>query len=168
MIYGTSSLGTQHDDQLQAYTRCACQVIIDVLRCRNATFKPAFDIVALNIQRGRDHGLPSYNTYRQLCGLSKLTTFSDLTTALNGTLNRFTVVNQPTPLKQIAAFLASAYASVDDIDLYVGGLSESPVTGGVLGPTFSCLIGENFSRLKSSDRFFYEVGGQPGSFTAGK
>ena len=37
-----------------------------------------FDIASLNIQRGRDHGLPPYNDWRELCGQAKLASFNDI------------------------------------------------------------------------------------------
>lgn len=35
------------------------------------------DIVAINVCRGREHGIDGYNTYRQLCGLRRATQFED-------------------------------------------------------------------------------------------
>ena len=51
--------------------------------------------------------------------------------------------------------LQEVYERVDDIDLYVGGVAEGSVRGGVVGPTFACIMGEQFGRLKRGDRFFY-------------
>jgi len=66
--------------------------------------------------------------------------------------------------------LNSVYNSVDDIDLFVGGLSEmNQQDDGLLGPTFSCIIAENFLKVKYEDRYFYEAGPgtNPNPFTAG-
>ncbi|KAK8752100.1 hypothetical protein OTU49_012038, partial [Cherax quadricarinatus] len=51
-----------------------------------------------------------------------------------------------------------------DIDFFVGGLSERPVPGSLLGWTFLCVVGDQFARLKKADRYFYDLAGQPGSF----
>jgi dual oxidase len=36
------------------------------------------DLMAVNIQRGRDHGLPDYNTAREAYGLERKTKFIDI------------------------------------------------------------------------------------------
>lgn len=100
-----------------------------------------FDLVALNIQRGRDHGLPSYNDTRAAMGLTKATEFSQITS--NNTLQNS---------------LRNAYASVDDIDLWVGGLAEEPVRaqGSQLGRLFTAINVKQFDELRAGDRFWYE------------
>lgn len=47
-------------------------------------------------------------------------------------------------------------------------LLEKLSDGAIVGPTARCLIADGFYRFKAGDRFFYDVKGQPGSFTTGK
>ncbi|XP_029348497.1 peroxidase-like [Acyrthosiphon pisum] len=35
----------------------------------------------------------------------------------------------------------------------------------MVGPSTACVIGDSFYRFKAGDRFFYDILGQPGSFT---
>jgi peroxidase len=59
------------------------------------------------------------------------------------------------------------YDTVDDIDLFIAGVSERPAKGAMVGPIFQCIIADQFLRLKRGDRYFYDLGGQAGSFTQG-
>lgn len=56
--------------------------------------------------------------------------------------------------------------NVDDIDLYTGALSETPLDESILGPTLTCLLLDQFIRLKRGDRFWYEHVGGASAFTA--
>ncbi|XP_071089127.1 myeloperoxidase-like [Haliotis cracherodii] len=102
----------------------------------------SLDLAALNIQRGRDHGLPSYTKWRKYCDLPTATPFSGLACTTHTTTT--------------ANLLKKVYKHIDDIDLFPGALSEKPVPGGLLGPTFTCLLGKQFQALKEGDRFWFE------------
>ncbi|XP_037084910.1 chorion peroxidase-like [Pollicipes pollicipes] len=100
------------------------------------------DLVALNIQRGRDHGIATYNTMREHCFLGRVASFTDLL--------RFM------PLSVVSR-LRSVYRHVDDIDLFVGAVSERPVFGAAVGPTIRCILADQFARLRWGDNFFYDL-----------
>ncbi|XP_015127618.1 thyroid peroxidase [Diachasma alloeum] len=100
------------------------------------------DLIALNVQRARDHGIPGYNNYRALCNLKRATTFEDLSREM---------------APEVIARLKRIYASVDDIDLFPGGMSERPLQGGLVGPTFGCIIAIQMRQLRKCDRFWYET-----------
>ncbi|MEO1377191.1 MAG: peroxidase family protein [Cyanobacteria bacterium J06635_10] len=103
-----------------------------------------FDLAAVNIQRGRDVGLPSYNNARRGLGLQPVTAF--LTT--NRELG---ITSDP----EVAARFASIYESVEDVDFWIGGISEDPVNGGLVGELFNTVLTDQFTRLRDGDRFFY-------------
>ena len=54
--------------------------------------------------------------------------------------------------EKIVDRLKLIYENVDDVDLFIGGVSEAPVPGGLLGPTFRCIVGDQFVRLQHGDR----------------
>jgi peroxidase len=57
---------------------------------------------------------------------------------------------------QVISSLKRVYATVGDIDLYIGGVTEKPLPGAVVGPTFHYIIGQQFDNLRRTDRFFYD------------
>lgn len=109
---------------------------------RNFLFGPpgagGFDLASINLQRGRDHGLPSYNDVRLAYGLSPAVTFADLT-------------QNP----EVQQSLASVYGTVEQLDVWLGGLAEDHRPGAMVGELFYTILVDQFERLRDGDRFFY-------------
>src|SRR5204863_4588925 len=109
---------------------------------RNLLFAPLaggnideVDLIAIDIQRERDAGLGYLNQTRQALGLSSYTSYSQLTSDL--------VLQQS---------LQTTYGSIDNVDLFIGGLAEAHVKNGRLGETFNQIIGTQFDHLRAGDR----------------
>jgi hypothetical protein len=128
--YGASSNSAEIDTK-----------VIDDLRnfLFGAPGQGGLDLVSLNIQRGRDHGLADYNTARAAMGLPRVTSFGQITSDA-----------------ALAGKLQSLYGSVDNVDLWVGVLAEDHVGGGSVGALGSRMIADQFRRLRDGDRLFYQ------------
>ncbi|XP_011203180.1 peroxidase [Bactrocera dorsalis] len=108
------------------------------------------DLVAFNMQRGREFGLPGYMEFRKFCGLPTSTSWEEMFGSMpNDTIVRY----------------ESIFEHPADIDLWSGGVSEKPLPGSMLGPTFACVIATQMSYSRRGDRFWYELPNQPSSFT---
>ena len=104
------------------------------------------DLLSINIQRGRDHGLPPYNQWRDFarwqCGVTtgRVKSFDDLRNEIS---------------EERIEILKSVYQHVDDIDLYAGAVAENLHYNAPMGPTFWCINKVQFTHYRHGDSLFY-------------
>jgi hypothetical protein len=98
------------------------------------------DLGARNIQRGRDHGIPSYNDARAYFHLPVATSFSDITSNAS-----------------LAAALSEVYnGDINAVDAYVGGLAEDHKTFPLIGDLMGSALKYQYECLRNGDRFYFE------------
>jgi hypothetical protein len=118
------------------------RVVDDV---RNFLFGPpgagGRDLIAINIQRGRERGLADFNTIRFEFGLSKYTSFMEM---FDGD-------------EALAAAFQTAFGSVDNVDAWIGLMAEPAAPGSTFGSTLGALLAEQFANFRDGDRFYYEI-----------
>jgi len=100
-------------------------------------------VVALNIQRARDHGIPGYNMYRKKFGLKYAESFDDFSDA----------ISKPNIEK-----MKKIYSNVNDVDLFYGANAENHLDGGLVGNTNAHIFAQTIHNLKFGDRFYFENG----------
>ena len=112
---------------------------VDELRNLLAASPDEMDLIAIDIQRERDVGLSTFNETRAALGLTPYTSFAQFSAD-----------------PAVQANLEIAYGSIDNVDLFIGGLAEDHVAGADVGETFQAIIGKQFTALRDGDRFFWE------------
>lgn len=110
---------------------------------RNFLFGPpgagGLDLATLNIARGREHGLPDYQTLRNELGL---------------TMNSFEDISS-NPV--VVETLRNVYGgNVNAIDSWIGMLCEDHDENGRMGTTMTYLFQKQFAAMRDGDRYYYE------------
>jgi hypothetical protein len=155
-------------------------------------FTDISDLAADDIQRGRDHGMPSYNNLRRAYGLAPVRSFTQIT---GESTDRFPTndpkVDPTDPIDDpnildfvqlqdeqgnviplgsegaqedavtgvrrttLAARLKAIYGNVNNIDAFVGMVSEKHIAGTEFGPLQLAIWKKQFENTRDGDRFFY-------------
>lgn len=115
------------------------KIIDDV---RNFLFGPpgagGLDLASININRGRERGLPDFNSIRRSYGLDPYFFFQQISV-----------------IPQTVVRLNSLYRSINNIDPWVGMLAETPMPHALFGETIMTIMRHQFTALRDGDRFFY-------------
>lgn len=160
-------------------SRCFAQVRLA------GCFAGVSDLGAIDLQRERDHGMPTYAQLRRALGLSVPRSFAALTGEASQT---FAPGLGPDPIDNphsldvtdlrdlyhrpagaeggdgavserqrstVAARLKAIYGSVSHLDAFVGMLAERHVPGTEFGALQLALWRRQFTALRDGDRFFY-------------
>ena len=110
------------------------------------------DLIAINLQRGREHGLPDFNSVRKNLSPdkygNKLKPHSDF----------YDLSSNP----EVSQNFEHIYGDINDIDLFLGLLAEDHFEDGSFGETISAVVLQQFGRLRDGDRFWYQNYIKPG------
>jgi peroxidase len=157
-------------------------------------FAAVQDLGAIDIQRGRDHGIPSYNRLRVAYGLAPTSSYTAITGEQTSSFPRSRKIDRRDPIDDpnildfsalrdahgkkipvgsseearedatvgirrstLAARLKAIYGpgNVDQVDAFVGMLSEPHVRGTEFGQLQLAMWKQQFEALRDGDRFFY-------------
>lgn len=126
-----------------AWATQAANDIYTVHDLRNSMFgEPGFggmDMCAIDIQRGRDHGLPDYNSVRESLGFDRISNWSEISTDL-----------------EVIERMNRAYPDINNADPIMGMYAEQHLDGSSLGESMHALISDQYLRLRDADPLFYE------------
>jgi Animal haem peroxidase len=153
-------------------------IIADAAGC----FQQVQDLGAIDLQRGRDHGIPTYNALRAAYGLPAKSSFTAITGESSDALPAGSTINTPSILdfvslkdlngnpvaigaqdgavqgtrrSTLASRLKAIYGNVNNVDAFVGAYSEPHVKGAEMGQTNLAIWTRQFTATRDGDRFFY-------------
>jgi len=114
------------------------------------------DLMAFDIQRARDHGIPKYNDMREAYGLERVKSF-DVFPGVGD--------DDEIPTDEFIPLLEALYGHPDNCDAFICGLVEDWVVTNEtvehgdyshIGALFEAALHNQFARVRDSDRLWYE------------